>query len=85
MELGKSLQAQPGHRKPSALLTGITGSELKAIREAYGLSASGVSGIQGLSQISRFMSGAFERCARSIPPSVAKLAWMDAHHGITRV
>ena len=45
MELGKSLQAQPGHRKPSALLTGITGSELKAIREAYGLSASGVSGI----------------------------------------
>ena len=65
----------------------MTGAELKAIREGYGLSASAMGRVLGYSGPKANVAvhiRRLERDARRIPPSVEKLALMYAHHGIPK-
>jgi transcriptional regulator with XRE-family HTH domain len=63
----------------------MTGSELRALREELGLSASSMGIALGYSGPRSNISVTvrrLERGTRRIPPSVEKLAWMIAYYGI---
>jgi transcriptional regulator with XRE-family HTH domain len=66
----------------------MTGAELRSIREAFGLSASGMGralGYSGPKANVVVYIRRLERDARTLPPSVEKLALMYARHGIPKV
>jgi transcriptional regulator with XRE-family HTH domain len=65
----------------------MTGTELRAIRDALGLSASAMGRALGYSGHGRNVAvqiRRLERDARAIPLSVGRLALMYARHGIPR-
>jgi hypothetical protein len=70
-----------------AYLRNMTGSELKSIREAFGLSASAMGralGYSGPRANVAVLVRRFERDARPIPPPVARLAQRFMHNGIPK-
>ena len=65
----------------------MTGTELRTIREAFGLSASVMGmalGYSGPKANVAVHMRRLERDAREIPPSVERLALMYARHGIPK-
>jgi transcriptional regulator with XRE-family HTH domain len=62
----------------------MTGQQLKALRQAYGLSASAMGRLLGYNGTSRNIGvhvRRLERNVRPIPPPVARLAYMFSYFG----
>jgi hypothetical protein len=73
-----------GGIEPAGYLSSMTGSELRHIREAFGLSASEMGKALGYSGPRANIAvhiRRLEREARRIPPAVEKLVLMYARHG----